>query len=68
MDPNQTLAELLAIANGLYDADTDNMDVKGLREIAEQGCMLAEYVKNLDEWLTKGGFLPSRWASTDEPQ
>jgi hypothetical protein len=68
MDPNQTLAELLAIANGLYDADTDNMDANALREIAEHGCMLAEYVKNLDEWLTKGGFLPSQWTSTDEPQ
>lgn len=61
MDPNETLGVLLAIARGLHDADTDGMDINDLREIAEQGCMLAEYIVNLDEWLLKGGFVPQRW-------
>ncbi len=66
MDPDETLSRLLAIARGLRDADTDNMDVNDLREIAEQGCMLAEHVCNLDEWLLKHGFMPERWSTQEK--
>jgi len=61
MDPNATLSQALAIMRALYDADTDSMDENDTREIAEQGCLLAEHLHNLDEWLLKGGFMPSRW-------
>jgi hypothetical protein len=61
MDPNAVLAELLTIARGLHDADTDNMDINDVRNIAEHGCLLAEHIHNLDKWLLSGGFMPSRW-------
>lgn len=29
---------------------------------ADDGRELAEVVRGLDEWITKGGFLPAEWA------
>ena len=65
MDPDATLRKILEIAGNLHDADTDGMAPEELRDTAEQGCMLAEYVKNLDDWVLKGGFLPERWGGPE---
>lgn len=53
MDPNETLRMLRQAihdwSKGRYDSDLAMADV-----------ML--YFDGLDEWLTKGGFLPDAWA------
>jgi len=58
MDPNETLARMLAEARIVIDAvDQGGF---GLSELdrAEQ---LAEHVLALDHWLSQGSFLPDRW-------
>lgn len=57
MDPNANLAEQKRIARRLLALD------RPLVEIAADASRLAELVEALDEWITKGGFLPSAWTS-----
>lgn len=56
MDPNANIAEQLMLARKiLWDMDSS-------READERaGTRLAELVVALDEWLKRGGVLPSRW-------
>lgn len=75
MDPNTALAEMraaLAEARRLHDeADElcDEANESGseneefaVREAAyEQDAIAAERAAALDEWLSKGGFLPTAW-------
>lgn len=52
MDPNETLNQLRYLARRLVECENpDPVDVQRMAELA-----LA-----LDEWLTKGGFLPMAW-------
>jgi hypothetical protein len=51
MDPNETLDQLLAIAERIHDGD----------ERPHDAGELADLLDNLDHWLSKGGFLPDRW-------
>lgn len=48
MDPNATLVRIRELIN-----DGDSADV-----------LLIEAFNNLDEWLSKGGFLPNDWNKT----
>lgn len=48
MDPNETLAELRKLAARLLDTGGWPDD-------------MAEKFQALDEWLSKGGFLPTDW-------
>lgn len=49
MDPNKVLDEMLRLAGRIISGEeTDGLE-------------LAEAVENLDEWITHGGFLPTRW-------
>lgn len=52
MDPNTNLREQLKIAEGVLDAEVFDPD-----ELPR----LAELVVELDEWMQRGGFPPSRW-------
>jgi hypothetical protein len=52
MDPDATLIELRALAGREYGGDTLDED---------ETFRLAELIHNLDEWLTRGGFLPTDW-------
>jgi hypothetical protein len=52
MDPNANLKEQLAITRAIL-ADKEPHTFGAIR--------LAELVEALDEWITKGGFLPGRW-------
>ena len=52
MDPDKLLKDMREIANDIDTGDGHPYD----RD------RLAELVLSLDEWLTKGGFLPKRWA------
>lgn len=54
MDPNETLR--------IIRLTTKQMRVDEHPDIRKQHADdLAEHVEALDEWLTKGGFLPSDW-------
>lgn len=54
MDPNANLREQLSLAQ---DIASGNEHLNFIRKSER----LAELVIALDEWLTKGGFLPDRW-------
>jgi len=49
MDPNAALDELIGLATS------------DLREFGDEVHRLAELVLALDDWLARGGFLPTRW-------
>ena len=52
MDPNANLREQLTIAKFIL-SDKEEQTYGVVR--------LAELIIALDEWITKGGFLPERW-------
>ena len=54
MDPNATLTELREAARGYWTAPPTDTEEAGLRVV--------ELFEALDEWLTRGGFLPEAWA------
>lgn len=54
MDPNETLKRLRTI---VYDG-TNN--IPGDRLASLDG--MVELFSALDEWITRGGFLPAEWA------
>lgn len=59
MDPDANLEEQLRIAKRVLDADgCDAGDI----------VRLAELVDALDGWISKGGFLPKRWADGQKRQ
>jgi hypothetical protein len=55
MDPNANLTEMRELAQTLLDNNAD------LSDFCAQAERLAELVQALDEWLTRGGFLPRDW-------
>ena len=58
MDPNATLAKIRVLLATINDPDNDRDEM-----VAEYGGDLAEAVGNLDEWLERGGYLPTPWAT-----
>lgn len=60
MDPNEALKVIRRIVNACNDPDGRVFGALTPREWLEE---LAEHVDGLDEWLSKGGFLPSDWAA-----
>lgn len=57
MDPDATLANIRALVKRRIDeADTLEND-----EVYDLSNELAEAVLALDEWLIRGGFLPTAW-------
>lgn len=58
MDPNANLRELRALASDIIDSN--DRDDGGTIDVVDC-CRLAELAQALDEWLTKGGALPSDW-------
>lgn len=69
MDPGETLRMIRVYVHridALRDA-ADLHDAATVRRITETETLedmtyaLAEYVTALDEWLSKGGFLPKGW-------
>ena len=53
MDPNAALDELRSWVDG---------DLSG-RPAQERADRMAELVDGLDQWLSKGGFLPDAWSN-----
>jgi hypothetical protein len=60
MDPDACLKELLELSRGIGGPGWAYDDQRS----AER---MAELIEALDGWITKGGFLPQRWASTTVP-
>ena len=61
MDPNANLEEQLMISRALIKDDENKMSSSDMASALHSAQRLAEYVVALDEWITKGGFLPSKW-------
>ena len=55
MDPNANLAEQLDSAKAILAAE--DLDSDALTDITR----LSELVIALDDWIKKGGFLPTDW-------
>jgi hypothetical protein len=67
MDPNANLArqrelsqEILTIVDQCSDDGEFTEDQE--LELVHLAANLAEHVQALDEWITRGGFLPEGWA------
>jgi hypothetical protein len=58
VDPNTNLAEMRELAAAILN---DQSCPDPYEPSAAQAERLAELVQALDEWLTKGGFLPHDW-------
>lgn len=66
MDPDANLIEQREIVRAvlaIYDAcaDDGSLSPSQAASLETYAGRLAELVQALDEWLTGGGFLPSRW-------
>jgi hypothetical protein len=55
MDPNKTLQDMRDLAEELLFGGPSGHKLEDLADL------LAEATINLDEWLSKGGFLPDDW-------
>lgn len=55
MDPNKLLKDALVLAHDLIEGTCVTL------EPGPEADTLAELVLSLDEWLVKGGALPTRW-------
>lgn len=63
MDPDTNLKEQLGLSLQLIE-DSNDFGGEMTKEDAQR---LAELVVAMDEWLFKGGFLPSRWQQVTNP-
>lgn len=66
MDPNAALVELRAALRQLEDARQllgKEADLDALWKTIIASDRLAESIESLDEWLSKGGFLPDAWVA-----
>jgi hypothetical protein len=69
MDPNETLRQMRALATVIEARMTDPLKPGTTPEqmrshwydVADKGDQLSTLVQAMDEWLTKGGFLPDAW-------
>lgn len=59
MDPNALLAEIRDLTKRSLELPTPS-------NIEDLHVELAEKVEALDEWLSKGGFLPDAWVLDDD--
>jgi len=57
MDPDTCLENCQLLAASILNLDDDDNVI----DKAFAGEELAEAFNNLDEWITKGGFLPQVW-------
>lgn len=59
MDPNANLKEILSLVETIL-RDYEDEDGNGVDQ--DDAASLASHIESLDGWLSKGGFLPERWA------
>jgi hypothetical protein len=58
LDPNKTLSDIRAVVRRIHQAEDNDASAE---DIARDAGELATLVQALDEWLTRGGFLPDAW-------
>lgn len=63
MDPNETLKLLHETASDIFEAVDRGCSFADLTEEAET---MATLFNSLDEWIRKGGFLPTPWQRTQK--
>lgn len=56
MDPNEALRQLRMVTENAHVIDYGNH-----REVTELLRDMIDHVSALDEWMTRGGFLPTAW-------
>lgn len=62
MDVNESLRTALENAREIIDLlDRERPDGPGLTIVESNAEKLSESLIAIDEWLSKGGFLPERW-------
>jgi hypothetical protein len=64
MDSNECLKNILETASNLLKENflySDKSDKKELFAALEYADYLAEQITNLNDWISKGGFLPTQW-------
>jgi hypothetical protein len=59
MDPNATLEELRKLVARVHK-DYEDPDGNGVDQ--DDADRLATLIESLDQWITKGGFLPKAWS------
>lgn len=59
MDPDAALARIRDTRKRFDEAERDGLNTTALILAQE----LAEAIEDLDDWLSKGGFLPKDWGS-----
>jgi hypothetical protein len=57
MDPNATLAAIRELVKQIDNTDRGSANI----DLVDLALDLIELVDGLDQWLSKGGFLPSAW-------
>jgi hypothetical protein len=62
MDPDETLKQLRALASKLKHVQQTDDEDNFLPDQADLAQEYADLFSALDEWLSKGGFLPKAWA------
>ena len=66
MDPTAVLMQIRRLT-GLWEKDLLGPLDEDI-EPSDYADQLSELIVMLDEWITKGGFLPAGWASRDRSQ
>jgi len=68
MDPNEALRELRMLSK--YVAMSAEQLARGVRTHMpyQETNELAEKFQELDEWMSRGGFLPDEWKRGHEPR
>lgn len=62
MDPDANLTEQLELAAVDWTGkDTDELTPQELSDLHDAHIRLCDLVQALDQWRTRGGFLPARW-------
>jgi len=56
MDPNANLKEIRSLAKSVYAQWEAGLDIN-----QGNAAELVSLVQDLDEWITRGGFLPQDW-------
>lgn len=62
MDPNATLSQLRRVVARIHDNDATPRDPE-TAAMLQDADLLATLFDSLDEWISRGGFLPQEWSS-----
>lgn len=70
MDPQAALNQIRVLVSAIRERidgsetdDIDTMDPDDLTTIVEDANELVDLFDGLDQWMARGGFLPSDWAA-----